>query len=88
MHIECRELAQEQGLSETRIALLKAVLELGRRLNSLQPEEKYQIKSPADAANLVMLDMAYLDFEQLRVIVLDTKNRVIDIDLDPRKWRR
>src|SRR6266567_4092222 len=78
MHIECRELTQEQSLSETRIALLKAVLELGRRLNSLQPEEKYQIKSPADAANLVMLDMAYLDFEQLRVIVLDTKNRVID----------
>src|SRR6266550_6427626 len=78
LHIECRELTQEHGLSETRIALLKAVLELGRRLNSLQPEEKYQIKSPADAANLVMLDMAYLDFEQLRVIVLDTKNRVID----------
>ncbi len=78
LHIESQELTQEHGLSETRIALLKAVLELGRRLNSLQPEEKVQIKSPADAANLVMLDMAYLDFEQLRVIVLDTKNRVID----------
>ncbi len=78
LHIECRVLTQEQGLSETKIALLKAVLELGRRLNSMQPEEKYQIKSPADAANLVMLDMAYLDFEQLRVIVLDTKNRVIE----------
>src|SRR5260370_17364729 len=25
-----------------------------------------------------MLDMAYLDYEQLRVIVLDTKNRVVD----------
>src|SRR6266550_9395311 len=56
LHIECRELTHEHGLSETRIALLKAVLELGRRLNSLQSEEKYQIKSPADAANLVMLD--------------------------------
>jgi DNA repair protein RadC len=78
LHIESQELTQEHGLSETRIALLKAVLELGRRLNSLQPEERVQIKSPADAANLVMLDMAYLDFEQLRVIVLDTKNRVID----------
>ncbi len=33
LHIECRELTQEHGLSETRIALLKAVLELGRRLN-------------------------------------------------------
>jgi DNA repair protein RadC len=78
LHSECIELTQEQGLSETRIALLKTVLELGRRLNCQQLEEKYQIKSPADAANLVMLDMAYLNFEQLRVIVLDTKNRVID----------
>lgn len=78
LHIECRELTREYGLGEARIALIKAVLELGRRLNSQQPEEKYQIKTPADAANLVMLDMAYLDYEQLRVIVLNTKNRVID----------
>ena len=55
-----------------------SILHFQRQLNSQQPEEKYQIKSPADAANLVMLDMAYLDFKQLRVIVLDTKNRVID----------
>ena len=78
LQVECRELTQEYGLSETRAALLKAVLELGRRLNKPQAEEKYQIKTPADAASLVMPDMAYLDFEQLRVIVLDTKNRVVD----------
>src|SRR5258708_9279198 len=53
-------------------------MELGRRLNWPQQGEKYQIKTPADAANLVMLDMAYLDYEQLRVIVLDTRNRVVD----------
>src|SRR6266849_11090345 len=78
LQVEYKELTQEHGLSETRAALLKAVLELGRRLNRPQAEEKYQIKTPADAANLVMPDMAFLDFEQLRVIVLDTKNRVID----------
>jgi hypothetical protein len=33
---------------------LKAALEMGRRLGMLQNEEKYQIKSPADAANLVI----------------------------------
>ncbi len=78
LQAEWRELMQEHGLSETRIALLKSVLELGRRLNKPQAEEKYQIKTPADAASLVMPDMAFLDFEQLRVIVLDTKNRVVD----------
>jgi DNA repair protein RadC len=78
LQAECRELTQVHGLTEARSALLKAVLELGRRLNRPQQEEKYQIKTPADAANLVMPDMAFLDYEQLRVIVLDTKNRVID----------
>jgi hypothetical protein len=28
----------------------------------MQPDEKYQIKSPADAANLVMMEMCYLRF--------------------------
>ena len=78
LQAECRELTQEYGLGETRVVLLKAVLELGRRLNRPPTEKRYQITTPADAANLVMPDMAFLDYEQLRVIVLDTKNRVID----------
>lgn len=75
---ECKELTQVHGLSETRSALLKAVLELGRRLNRPPTEKRYQIVTPADAANLVMPDMAFLEYEQLRVIVLDTRNQVID----------
>ena len=78
LQVDCWELRHEHGLSETRAALLKAVLELGRRLNRPRTEEAYQITTPADAANLVMLDMAYLNHEELRVIVLNTKNRVVD----------
>ncbi len=32
-------------------------------------DEKYQIKSPVDAANLVMMEMAFLDHEQMRTQV-------------------
>ncbi len=78
LQAECRELTQVHGLSETRSALLKAVLELGRRLNKPPTEKRYQIVIPADAANLVMPDMAFLEYEQLRVIVLDARNQVID----------
>ncbi len=78
LQAECRELTQVHGLSETRSALLKAVLELGRRLNKPPTEKRYQIVIPADAANLVMPDMAFLEYEQLRVIVLDARNHVID----------
>ncbi len=78
LQAECKELTQVHGLRETRSALLKAVLELGRRLNRPPAEKRYQIVTPADAAKLVMPDMAFLDYEQLRVIVLDTRNQVID----------
>jgi DNA repair protein RadC len=75
---DCKELACEPGLGEASIALMKAMLELGRRLNKPQIEEKYQIRSPADAANLVMPDMADLTYEEMRVLVLNTRNRVVD----------
>ena len=40
------------------------------------PHERPSITSPADAANLVMSEMSLLDREELRVILLDTRNRV------------
>src|SRR5216683_652619 len=54
LHADCRELSQEQGLGEARIALIKAALEMGKRLNTLQAGDKYQITAPADVARLVM----------------------------------
>ncbi|MFL5659040.1 MAG: DNA repair protein RadC [Ktedonobacteraceae bacterium] len=78
MRADFRELCAEYGLAEAKAAQLKAALEIGRRLGMLQPDEKYQIKSPSDAANLVMMEMTYLDHEQMRILILDTKNQVID----------
>jgi len=71
-------LCKEYGLGVAKAAQLKAALEIGRRLGLSQLDEKYQIKSPADAANLVMMEMAFLDHEQMRILVLDTKNRVVE----------
>lgn len=42
----------------------------------LRPTPREQIKSPADVAALLMVEMAHLDQEELRVINLDTKNRI------------
>jgi DNA repair protein RadC len=60
MRADFLELCKEYGLGEAKAAQLKAALEMGRRLGLTQLEEKYQIKSPADAANLVMMEMAFL----------------------------
>ena len=78
MRADFNELCSEHGLGEAKASQLKAALEMGRRLGMLQNEEKYQIKSPADAANLVMPEMMYLDHEQVRILVLDTNNQVME----------
>jgi len=75
---EFGEFCNEYGLGEAKASQLKAALEIGRRLGMMQSDEKYQIKSPADAANLVMMEMTYLDHEQMRILILDTKNQVVD----------
>lgn len=70
-------LCAQHGLGPAKAMQLKAMLELCRRLSVLAPEQRPAITCPADAANLVMLEMGYLAQEQLRVLCLDTKNTVV-----------
>ncbi|HMQ52787.1 MAG TPA: DNA repair protein RadC [Anaerolineae bacterium] len=71
------ELTAVRGISTAKAAQLKAALELGRRLLLASPDFRPQITSPSDAANLLMLEMGALPQENLRTILLDTKNRVL-----------
>ncbi len=71
------ELCRSHNLGKAKAAQLQAIVEVARRLTLPVTDEKYAIRSPADAAALVMADMAYLDHEQLRVLALDTKNKVV-----------
>jgi DNA repair protein RadC len=78
LSVDFSELSHEHGLGEAKCCQIKAALEIGKRLGRQQLDEKYQIKSPRDAANLVMVEMTYLDHEQMRILVLDTKNQVVE----------
>ncbi|MCC7355961.1 MAG: DNA repair protein RadC [Anaerolineae bacterium] len=73
------ELCTVHGLGMAKATQLKAALELGRRLAATSADERPQVKSPAEAANLVMLEMAPLVQEHLRTILLDSKNRVLGV---------
>ena len=73
------ELCQEKGVGPAKVTQIKAALELGRRLLVASPQERPQVKSPADAANLLMLEMGLLEQEHLRVMLLDTRNRVLAV---------
>lgn len=71
------ELSQEKGLGTTKIVQIKAAFELGRRLLASAPDERPQVRTPAEAANILMYEMALLEQEQMRVMLLDTRNRVL-----------
>jgi DNA repair protein RadC len=73
------DLMQLKGIGETKAAQVKAAFELGRRLLVSAPHERPVIKSPADAANLLMLEMGAFEQEHLRTVILDTKNRVLKV---------
>lgn len=71
------ELRAVNGLGMAKAVELQAALELGRRLAGLHPEARPQVRSPADLANLLLPEMSFLEQEHLRVVLLDTKNRVL-----------
>ena len=63
--------------SDTPPAQVRALIDALSAL--LRPTPHEQIKSPADAAALLMVQMGHLDQEEMRTVLLDSKNRVQDI---------
>jgi DNA repair protein RadC len=73
------ELCAQRGIGAAKAAQIKAAIELGRRLALESPEARPAVNSPADAAALIAYEMAGLEQEHLRVLLLDTRNRVLDV---------
>lgn len=74
------ELRTVNGIGPAKAVEIKAAIELGRRLMAAAPEERPRVTSPADAANLLMSEMMLLEQEELRVILLDTRNHVLRVE--------
>jgi DNA repair protein RadC len=71
------ELTATKGVGQAKAAEIKAALEIGRRLVASAPEERPRVSSPDDAFHLLKSEMMFLDQEHLRLILLDTRNRVL-----------
>ena len=72
------EIAKVPGITNQTALRLKAALALGRKL--LQPEdERPTIHSPGDAAQILMPILAHREQEYLLIMMLDTRNRMLDI---------
>ena len=77
-HAPTPQIASIHGLGESTAIKLKAALALGLRLCEPRAERPI-VNSPADAAALVQHEMSLLEQEYLKVIVLNTRNHVLDI---------
>jgi DNA repair protein RadC len=73
------ELAAMRGIGDAKAVKVQAALELGRRLAVLEPSQRLQVGSPEDVANLLQVEMGSLTQEQLRVVCLDTRHRVLHV---------
>lgn len=73
------ELCNQRGMGPAKAAQIKAAIELGRRLSLENSQDQPSINSPEDAAALVMYEMGALESEHLRVMLLDTRNRLLKI---------
>lgn len=71
------ELQSVPGVGKVKAIELKTALELGKRMTMSAPDERPIIKTPNDAAQLLMADMSLLDQEEVRTLLLDTRNRVL-----------
>ena len=73
------ELAEVKGIGDAKAAQLVAAFELGRRLLADWPAGRWTIRGPHDVAERLILQMDRLEREDLRVVMLDTKNHVLRV---------
>ena len=73
------ELAALPGVGPARAGQLVAAFELGRRLLADWPSGRWTVRTPADLADRLVLQMGHLVREELRVVLLNTRNVVLRV---------
>jgi DNA repair protein RadC len=74
--VDFEELCQVKGLGPAKSAQIKAALELGSRWQVKPKEDGPAINSPEAVEREIGREMQSLDHEELRVLLLNTKNKV------------
>ena len=73
------EICNQHGIGRAKAAQIKAAIDLGRRLAIKSSEDRVIVHSPEDAADMVQYEMSSLEQEQLRVLLLNTRNHVLGV---------
>jgi DNA repair protein RadC len=73
------EIANIHGVGDSTAARIQAALSLGKRLLVPSAEVARTINSPKDAADIVCPMIGHQDQEHMLVVVLSTRNHVLDV---------
>ena len=73
----CDELTHVAGIGQIKAARIVAAVELGRRTLMRAPHARLQVRSPREAAAYLLPAFGSAPIEQLGVVLLDTKHRVL-----------
>ena len=72
-----RELERMPGVGPARAAQLAAAFELGRRALADWPSARLTIRGPRDLGERLVAELGHLEREEMRVVLLDTRNAVL-----------
>ena len=77
MRASAAELRRVPGIGVVRAIEIKAAIELGRRTTAVHMDLRQQIRSPVDAGEMFVYLLSALEQEEVWVLTLDTRNRVL-----------
>src|SRR5215210_784712 len=79
--VNAHELMEVNGIGEAKACIILAAVELGRRIAQVRNPGRPVVSSPADVDRLLRGRIANLDRENFVVVLLNTKNEVIETPL-------
>lgn len=74
------DLLGRKGMGPAKVARLRAVVELARRLGTEGSRRSLVVKRTQDLARLLGRRLKYLDRERFLVVMLDARNRVVGVE--------
>ena len=78
-HTDVQELRRFKGIGDAKIARLRSAFEIGRRLMCEEKTTSSAVSSPKEVADLLMPRLRDIKKEVFQILLLDGKNRIIDI---------
>lgn len=77
-HTDIRDWKEFKGLGQAKISQIKAAIEIGRRFLTEQKQVKDKIKNSKDIVDLFMGRMRDLKKEVFKILLLDSRNNIIE----------